>query len=1090
MKSNALHILLIGDNDAVCSYLLRLLQQIQQPPIELQQQNQSCFLNLPPLETAGRWQPPGGNRSQYDLYIIRILPGDRHFLSQISQRQQQHPHIPILTIVDSEASGINTLQFGASTYWQTEQIDLPTLQQFCQSILQQKRDRYRRYAATAETFFQLFDSIPVGIYEADWQTGRLLQSNRKYQQILGYSPAQTSQLTWQSLVPAADLSQKRDCLHRLVTGESNSFCQTQRYLHNQGTYLSVWESVSLIRDTQGLPQSLVFAIHPIPSELESHLQLSQLAANIPGVILQYQSFGDRLEGRFTYVSTGIRNLYEIEPQALLENPNLLNRCIHPQDLPGWRASLHAAIANQSKWSHQWRIIVPSGQIKWVEGITIPRPQANGSCLWDGLLFDISDRKKAEAALTLKEHKFKNLTERSPNIIARFDRQRRYIYVNPAIEAMTGKPQNEHFGKTNFQIGLPVQLATTLDRTIEEVLTAGEEKFIEFDLQTPLGEKQYQAHCFPETNSYSSVTFAMVVLYDMTTLRASFSALQESESRFRAIFEQAAVGIYQVNASGQYIQVNQGFCAIVGYSKDELRQMTFYDLIHSEDAERTLTNFQRLWSGQINSYQMEKRYRVKNGSIRWVNVTVSLVRDAKGIPLYDVGVVEDISDRKQAETRLNYNAFYDYLTGLPNRFLFGDRLQAALDWVQRQQETIFALLLLDLDRFKIINDSLGHQAGDEFLRQISMRLQQCIRGEDTIARLGGDEFAILLWDIDSVTNAIETANRLQACLHQDISIRGYEVSSSASIGITLSRHPLTQTPYARTEDMMRDADIAMYRAKYNRKGSYVVFDGNIHASAISQLQLESELRQALAREQLYLHYQPIISLCDRQLIGFEALVRWHHPQWGIISPGKFIPIAEESGFILPLGEWVMRTACQQMRQWQTCGLVDSNITISVNVSGRQFDRSNFTHQISEILQETQLPGRNLCIEITENVLIANSDEVVLRLNRLRQNGISMSVDDFGTGYSSLGRLHSFPINHLKIDRSFVKEVENRLENQAIIRTIMGLAASLRLKVVVEGVETENQYQYLQNLGCHYGQGYWFGHPLAGEALELWLRDRNC
>jgi PAS domain S-box-containing protein/diguanylate cyclase (GGDEF)-like protein len=792
MKPTVIHILSIGEADVVCSRLQKLLQQMQQPQIELNQQNPNLFTDSRPTRTACHLQPPNSNRQEYDLYIVRILPGDRQFLSLLSKIQQQHPTVPILAIVDSEQSGIDSLNFGAASYLQPEQIDSERLQQFCQLILQQKCDREQNQTAT-ETFSQLFDSIAVGIGQVSWQTGKFLHTNRKYQQILGYSPPQIPQLTWQYLTHPQDLPQTLDKINRLATGESNSFCQEKRYLHSNGTYINLWETVSLIRDCQGYPQFLVFAIVRMKPKPESSIQLSQLAEHIPGVILQYQTLGNQLDGRFTYLSSGIFDLYELKPEAILNNPRLISSCIKSEDFPTFQESLRTAIAKKQKWFHQWRIVTPSGKVKWVEGITVPRYQGNDRWLWDGLLFDISDRKKAETTINIKERKFKNLTERSPNIIARFDTQRRYIYANPAIQAMTGKPPNTYFGKTNLETDLPSPLATTLDRTISEVLSTGEEQFLEFDTPTPLGEKQYQAHFFPETNSYNAVTFVMAVIYDVTALHSSFVALQESESRFRAVFEQAAVGIYQVNASGQYIQVNQGFCAIVGYSKDELRQMTVYDLIHSEDIELGLANFQRLWSGEINSYQMEKRYIVKDGSIRWVNVTVSLVRNANGTPLYDVGIVEDISDRKQAEARLNYNAFYDYLTGLPNRALFRDRLQGALNWVQRQQKTIFALLLLDLDRFKLINDSLGHQAGDEFLRQIAARLKQCLRSKDTIARLGGDEFAILLWDIENLADAIDVADRLQNCLHQECQIRGYDVSSSASIASPSAAIPLQKPP---------------------------------------------------------------------------------------------------------------------------------------------------------------------------------------------------------------------------------------------------------------------------------------------------------
>lgn len=435
---------------------------------------------------------------------------------------------------------------------------------------------------------------------------------------------------------------------------------------------------------------------------------------------------------------------------------------------------------------------------------------------------------------------------------------------------------------------------------------------------------------------------------------------------------------------------------------------------------------------------------------------------------------ELAERKRIEAQLRHDAFHDALTDLPNRALFLDRLGHALNLIQRRtaRQTLdayqFAVLFLDLDRFKVINDSLGHVVGDQLLKQVAHRLANCVRAGDTVARLGGDEFVILLEDIAGIHEAIEVAQRIHQYLHPPVFLDGHEVFISASIGIALS-----STHYSQASQLLRDADTAMYRAKSRGSGCHEVFDAPMHTQAMRRLQLENDLQRAIERQEFWLCYQPIVSIATHQICGFEALIRWQHPEQGLISPGEFVPIAEETGLIQPIGLWVLQEACQQLRVWQS-QMPDVLLTMSVNLSARQFSQPDLIPKIDQILHESDLEGQHLKLEITESVLIENSKLAADILRQLQDRQIEICIDDFGTGYSSLSYLHRFPITTLKIDQSFVAQM-GQAENSEVVKAIVHLGLNLGLTVVAEGVETLEQFSSLQNSGCHYGQGYWFMQP---------------
>jgi diguanylate cyclase (GGDEF)-like protein/PAS domain S-box-containing protein len=590
----------------------------------------------------------------------------------------------------------------------------------------------------------------------------------------------------------------------------------------------------------------------------------------------------------------------------------------------------------------------------------------------------------------------------------------------------------------------------------------------------------------------SISVAALACIVGTALRANFArnagreaAAAESEARpsasegdrFRSAFDYAAIGMALVSTEGRWLQVNRSLCQILGYTERELLLTDFLSVTHPDDLPTALSNIGQLLKGKVQASQMEKRYIHKSGHEVWVHWSVSLVRDQYSKSVHLIFQIQDITDRKLAEQQLHHDAFHDALTGLPNRALFMDHLKLTIARSRRNAQTKFAVLYLDLDRFKVINDSLGHTIGDQLLVGIADRLKNNLRPGDTVARLGGDEFTVLVEDISDETESVQVAERIQKELSIPFILSGREVFTTVSMGIAPS-----STGYERAEDILRDADTAMYRAKSMGKARYEIFDKAMHARAINLLQMETDMRRALEREEFVLHYQPIVALENYRLRGFEALVRWQHPERGFISPMDFIPVAEETGMIVQLGEWVMREACRQMHGWQKMFPLQQPLFITVNLSSKQFTQETLISTFAMILQETGVKPQSVKLEITESVVMENVDTATEMLRQLRSLGVKLAIDDFGTGYSSLSYLHRFPIDTLKIDRSFVTRMSENNENTEIVRTIVVLAQNLGMDVVAEGVETNEQLVLLQKLGCENGQGYLFSKPVNADGAE--------
>jgi diguanylate cyclase (GGDEF)-like protein len=476
-------------------------------------------------------------------------------------------------------------------------------------------------------------------------------------------------------------------------------------------------------------------------------------------------------------------------------------------------------------------------------------------------------------------------------------------------------------------------------------------------------------------------------------------------------------------------------------------------------------------------------RHTDGTYRWMLSRGLARRDETGQAARVAGSQTDITDRKQAEEQLLHDAFHDALTGLRNRTLFIDRLGRSLRRAKQGEEQSFAVLFLDLDRFKVVNDSLGHLVGDRLLIGIARRLEACLRPGDTVARLGGDEFAILLDEIRDVGDATRVAERIHRKLTLPFQLDGHEVFTTASIGIAISA-----SHYEQPDDLLRDADMAMYRAKALGKARHEMFDAEMHTRAVAILQMDSELRRAVERQEFLVHYQPIVSLASGQITGVEALLRWQHPERGLVFPSEFIPLAEETGLIAAMGEWLLRAACAQNKLWHADG--STSLRVLVNLSARQFQDPDLPALVSEVLQETGLTAPALQLEITETVAMKNVERSVATLKALQSMGVQISIDDFGTGYSSLGYLKRFPLHALKIGRSFVRQITTDPDDAAITAAITALAHSLGLKVVAEGVETDEQLAFLRWQQCDEIQGGLFSPPLPAEQFAALLKEGRC
>ncbi len=699
--------------------------------------------------------------------------------------------------------------------------------------------------------------------------------------------------------------------------------------------------------------------------------------------------------------------------------------------------------------------------------------------------EIEERKQVEGALESSEKFLNTIFGSILDPFCIIDKNFRIIKVNDAYSEIKDRADTDLIGCKCYEVFEgrdSVCGDCIIEKTFQSTDPCAKDKSIEMADGTRVWLEMYTYPIFDEEGN---VTHVVEYVRDITDRRRAEEAVKESEERYALAARGANDGLWDWNLKENSIFYSPRWKSILGHDNEEISSSPeeWISRIHPDDRNKVEAEMSAHIGGHTPKFRNEHRIRHRDGTFRWVLNRGLVIRDDSGSAHRMAGSMTDITERKMAEEQLLFDALHDELTRLPNRALFMDRLGQAVSREVRHNKYLFAVCFLDIDRFKILNDSLGHTVGDKLLIEISEKLVDGLRPDDTVARLGGDEFAILLEDLKDKNEAIQVLERIHEKLSFPFNLEGQEVFTTASIGITFSG-----AGYDNPENLLRDADIAMYHAKSRNGASYQVFDNNMYDNAVARMQLETDLRQAVSQNEFCLNYQPIVSVNNRRISGLEALVRWQHPRRGLMSPDSFIPAAEETGMILPLGEWILSEACRQLSTWQKKFPAEKALTMSVNISSKQLSDELISY-VKKVMNDTAIVPGSLILEITESMIMENAEKVAPLLLKMKDMNVQLHIDDFGTGYSSLSYLHKFPVDVLKIDRSFVNRIGDHGENLEIIKAITTLAQSLDMNVIAEGVETSHQISQLKTLECDHMQGFFFSRPLEASEVEKLLKKSH-
>jgi diguanylate cyclase (GGDEF)-like protein/PAS domain S-box-containing protein len=745
--------------------------------------------------------------------------------------------------------------------------------------------------------------------------------------------------------------------------------------------------------------------------------------------------------------------------------------IHPDD----RDRVVAAVARHQetgeRFSEEYRVVRKDGAVLvWSDLGKVIRDVRGNAIKWVGVVTDVSERRWTEAALREREERLRTLLKNAPGVLFEIDRDGLVTrFEGKALEALG-----------LFPAGSSGQSVWELYRDFPDILEHLR-RALRGDAHTstvPVGELVFEAQYVPYRAPNGEVLGVIALASDVTKQRTAEGALLDSEARYRTLFERSLAGVYLMTLDGRILDCNDSFARILGYaSREELLERPVWDFhptigdfngfVARVRERRTLTNY-------------EDCLRRKDGSTVWVLENITLFERPADKASLLLGTAIDITESKQVKEQVKYMAVHDSVTGLPNRILFNDRLTIALSHAQRNRWKL-ATFFLNLDRFKAINESLGRPIGDQLLQRVAERVRATIRAGDTVARFGANEFAVFVQRISSEEDAAKVAQKVLEAVRLPFSIDQKEVFITTSIGVSL--YPMDGTD---VETLARNAEMAVYRAKEQGRDNYQLYSPDMNARAVERLSLENQLHKALQREELTLYFQPVIDLRSGQIRGAEALLRWRHPTLGLLAPARFISLAEVSGLILPIGQWVLQAACEQVREWQAMGFPD--LRMAVNVSQRQFQHPDFVLQVTQAIEETRVSPRSLDLEITESSAMLNPEVSISKLLSLRRAGVLISVDDFGTGYSSLNHLKLLPIDRVKLDQSFVQGLTSSPEDAAIARAVITLAHTLKLPVVAEGVETEEQLAFLRRRRCDEVQGHLFSPAIPAQAFQELLKNR--
>ena len=744
--------------------------------------------------------------------------------------------------------------------------------------------------------------------------------------------------------------------------------------------------------------------------------------------------------------------------------------VQPDDRPRLLATIEDAVAGRRAYTIDHPIQLPDGSLRYVhERAEVVRDAEGRPVRLVGTMQDITERKQAEEALRRSERRFRHLVESTEVVPWSADPGTlRFTYVGPQAVKVLGYALEQWYEDGFWLKRMHPDDRGWVLRKAQLALEQGRDTELEYRMFTAGGRTVWLRHIFSVVADDGGQASLQGFLFDITNRKRAEDQLRLAGE----VFQSSGEAIVITDAAMRIVSVNPAFSTVTGYSADEAVGQTPYSLstgIRSQERDGEI--WARVWEDGY--WQGEVWDRRRNGDVYPKWLTVSVVRDANGRPVNYIEIFSDVSERKEREERVQHLAHHDFLTDLPNRVLLNDRTTQAISLAERNGSQV-AVMFLDLDRFKNVNDSLGHTIGDKLLQEVARRLRSSMRASDTVSRLGGDEFVILIPDMADAADVARTAQKVLDAVSQPYSIDGHELVTTPSVGISVYPNDGRDV-----ETLLKNADAAMYHAKESGRNNYQFFTQDMNTRALERLSLERSLRRAVERGELRLHYQPQYDVRTGEIVGVEALIRWEHPDLGLIPPGKFMVFAEDTGLILPVGEWVLREACRQNRAWQVQGLPP--VRVAVNISALQFRNSGFALRVQAALKDAGLDSRWLGLEVTESVLMQeqDADRVTDSLEQLKSLGLELAIDDFGTGYSSLSYLKRFPIDKLKIDQSFVRDITSDKDDAAITSAIIGLTRNLGMRTIAEGVETREQLEFLQEHGCDEAQGFLFSRPLSPE-----------
>jgi diguanylate cyclase (GGDEF)-like protein/PAS domain S-box-containing protein len=920
--------------------------------------------------------------------------------------------------------------------------------------------------------------------------GTLRYTSPAFGRLLGYDPEKVvGKMNVLEYVHPDDLPHVLEEIEKVFSGVGIASNKAEyRFRHADGSWRWMESMGTYLLDDPGTNGMMVTS-RDITKRKESEERLRRaeeryrsLVERVPAVVY-VQEVG--IPGSPMYMSPKIEALTGYSPEECRDR-DMRWRMVHPADRERMQSEDERRGEPGEVFASEYRVLHRDGRIVWVrnESVLI-EDEASGSQYWQGFMLDITERRRVEAALRESEQRFRSSFDDAAVGMALVGTDGRFLRTNRSLRELLGYREQELLGKTFQDVTYPDDLNVDLDNL--DRMLAGE-------MRTYQVEKRYMHKKGYEVWALLSVSmvhdeegapmYFVSQIQDVSERKRAEQKIRDAEARYRTLVEQIPAVTYvdPVNDPETSLYTSPQIEQMLGYTPQEWQNEKLWPKrLHPDDRERVLAADERFEAGGEESFSEEYRLLAKDGSVVWVREEAVLIRDKSGEPLYWQGVFYNLTERKALEERLHYQAYHDPLTDLPNRRLFANHLKGTLEQTHGRKGHKSAVLFMDLDNFKVVNDSLGHEVGDHLLVAVGQRLKGCLRGGEVAARLGGDEFTLLLENISSAGEAEEVAERIIRELKAPFAIEGHLIFVTISIGIALS----DSVGRAQEELLMRAADIALYRAKGKTKACFEVFDRNKDAYALERLELENDLRRAIERDELKICYQPVFSVESNNIAGMEALLRWEHHERGVMRPQEFIPLAEETGLIVPIGRWTLEEVCRQAREWQDSYQIDPSPIAGVNLSLRQFQHPGLVEDVARVLRETGLEPGNLALEITESVAMHDEDATMATLEELKSLGVWLVIDDFGTGNSPLSYLTSqFKMDHLKIDGSFIRKFVEDPDDSAIITGLIDFAHAVRLRVIAEGVETTVQLQRLMEMGCEFVQGNYMSRPLeAAKASEL-------